>query len=289
MLRIFYLILSAFLTFTILHCLSYQVDASDCKKIKDGCEKKATEDLSSCEDAVCAICNLFDNTSQFNQCMKDCIVNCAEIYGSDLFECANRYDACLKGEVLGYIYIQEDLSSDPNYPFVRMHEVQTHCGYKGGVMKKTSGRISFRLKPTRDICVYEVVQKDTKPSEYEDRFVPTNPKKKKSCCDWRFTVQKDYRFSDTPYSPSVNFRKNLSKPFFVSIDSKRRCLQECLNIPHPLAKIDCSDNNWQGLHNNNWPLVSGYQDSLRDVIIFELNIDEKEINRLKENCIKKKR
>lgn len=188
--------------------------------------------------------------------------------------------------VEGQIKITEDLSAQPKYPF--SHMILPQCGYSGGVKKKSPGFISFRLKPTKDPCIYDIIQKETKPAEYEDRYIPSDLK---HYCDWRISFQKHYRFSNTPYKTYIDFRKNLNNPLFFTIESNIiKGLAQCLNVPHPLANLDFSSSNWTGQHNNNWPLKDGYREDFpQGAIIYELSIDEKEVNRLKENCIKKKK
>lgn len=67
-----------------------------CKVIKLECEKKAAEDLETCELAVCGACNLLKSLSEIKECMDKCHNDCAKTYGGDLAECTNSYNTCRK-------------------------------------------------------------------------------------------------------------------------------------------------------------------------------------------------
>lgn len=74
----------------------HRVVCDPCKVIKLECEKKAAEDLETCELAVCGACNLLKSLSEIKECMDKCHNDCVKTYGGDLAECTNSYNTCRK-------------------------------------------------------------------------------------------------------------------------------------------------------------------------------------------------
>lgn len=184
--------------------------------------------------------------------------------------------------VEGKIRITEDWSALPSHP-LKAQLVMPICGYQGGSTKKVPALLAFRLKPTKDPCVYEIVDKGGSASIYEERYVPSN----RNCCDYQYASSKLYRLSDKPAPSVVNLRKSPEKPLSVSISNRHTYTAECLNAPpkSPLRKIDYSGE-WD-LHNNLWPLKNGHVDDIK-TSRFELIIDEKEVKELKNRCARGK-
>ncbi|MCP9456638.1 MAG: hypothetical protein NNA18_11090 [Nitrospira sp.] len=182
--------------------------------------------------------------------------------------------------VEGKIRITEDWTS--SHPLKSML-VMPNCGYQGGATKKVPAFLAFRLKPTKDPCLYEVIDKGSSPSVYEERYVPSNRK----CCDYQYASSKLYRLSDTPAPSVVDLRNSPEKFLSVSITNRHTYTAECLNAPprSPLRKIDYSGE-WD-LHNNLWPLKNGHVDDIK-TSRFELIIDEKEVKELKNRCVRGK-
>jgi len=186
--------------------------------------------------------------------------------------------------VEGKIKIEEDWSSLPANPLnPRSGMSPPVCAYKEGPTSKTAGWITFRLQRTKDTCVYEVVERDNAPSLYEERLIPA-----KRCCDYKYRSSKTYKLSsDGARHLFVNFRNNPARPFSVRISNQQSYTAECLNAPpsSPMRKIEYSGD-WD-LHNNSWPLKNGYRDDIGSTS-FELVIDDREVERLRDRCKKGK-
>ncbi len=151
------------------------------------------------------------------------------------------------------------------------------CNYSSTVLKNVPAVIKFRLKPSDDPCRYEVVQKGTAPSSSECLNTPSDMK---HCLKFSISHQADYRLTEA----YVDFRKNPDRPFFFSTDIQAKISIKFLNVPAP--PMPDRETGWQPHHGNNWPLADGYQDEV--LPLYQLRIDEKEVDRLKENCLKKK-
>lgn len=184
--------------------------------------------------------------------------------------------------VEGKIKIEEDWSSLPANPInPRSGMSPPQCAYTEGPINKTPGWITFRLRPTKDPCMYEVVEFDKTPSVYNERYIPANRK----CCDYKYHSQKNYKLtSDGTGKTIVDFRNNPARPLSVYISNTQSYTAECLNFPL-MPKIDYSGD-WD-LHNNAWPLKNGFVDDIRSAK-FELVIDDKEVEKLRNRCKKGK-
>jgi len=187
--------------------------------------------------------------------------------------------------VEGRIEITEDIPESSSFQNIMSSMLIPKCGYSGGTVTKTPGQISFRPKPTKDPCYYEVVQKDTKPSEHQFRYTPS-PANYKKCCDWQFIDQMTYKFVNTPYKASLDFKKDPNKPFYFSIESERNFSSRCLQAPQSAIKEE--HGKWHPQHNNNWPMTNGYRETF-GTSTYLLYIDEKEVNKLRDNCLKRKK
>jgi hypothetical protein len=187
--------------------------------------------------------------------------------------------------VEGRIEITEDIPESSNFMNIMSSMLIPKCGYSGGAVTKKPGQISFRLKPTKDPCYYEVIQKDTKPSEHQVRYTPS-PANYENCCDWQFINQMTYKFVNAPYKVSIDFKKDPNRSFYFSIESQKNFLNRCLQAPQSTIKEEHAE--WHPQHNNNWPITNGYRETF-GTFTYMLYIDEKEVTRLKDNCFKRKK
>ncbi|GAB6184176.1 hypothetical protein [Thermodesulfovibrio hydrogeniphilus] len=151
------------------------------------------------------------------------------------------------------------------------------CQYTGKNVKSVPGVISFRLKPTKDNCYYEVVTNEAKPSDFEFEYIPLGEKR---CFHFSVLNNSEYRL-DKAY---VDFRKNHQKPLYFSTSANWKTWIKVHN--YPISIPDTQSQGWKPHHGNNLPLIDGYKD---DVLpLYNLRIDEKEAKKLLEKCQKKK-
>ena len=173
---------------------------------------------------------------------------------------------------------------------------ENDCGYTGEVVYEHPSKINFRLKPSKDPCYYEVVQKEPTPLKYKYVFTPADME---SCAKMTQTYEGNFRLKNAV----VNFRKNSQRPFSFEIDNKFKAstLVETLSAP-PIVIPNESD--WSAGLGGKWPLIDGYRTPVPEVFesyiivggegvggiggYMELKIDNKEVQRLKERCFKKK-
>jgi|GEM_PF-1922517 len=173
---------------------------------------------------------------------------------------------------------------------------ENDCGYTGEVVYENPSIINFRLKPSKDPCYYEVVQKESSPLKYEYVFTPAD---RDICSKMTQTYEGNFRLKNAV----VNFRKNSQRPFSFEIDNKYKASTVAETLGAPPIVIQ-NENDWSGLTGGEWPLINGYRSPVPEVfetyIIFggdgmggigyyvELQINEKEVQSLRERCLKKK-
>lgn len=177
-----------------------------------------------------------------------------------------------KGEAR--IIITENVASAPAFQATISSEPE--CGYSGGIVKNSPGEILFRIKPTKDPCYYEIVQKNSKPSQHELKYTPVDIE---SCCVFSLMVERDYYFVKN--KTYINFKKSLKKPFYFEIKDQTKYSVHCY--------ITQQRNFAHELYESNWPLSNGYQENLAGQFFIKLSIDEKEVKAMRNNCVKKKR
>lgn len=153
------------------------------------------------------------------------------------------------------------------------------CQYKGGPIKKEPGYLIFRLRPTKDPCIYEVEEKDSIPSIYEERYIPVDTE---HCCIFSYREERMFKFSGKPV---VNFNKSLNKPFFLTIDNSGKSIINCPPAP-PITQSFPWGEGSQGYPS--WPLKNGYVDDIIKSMKYELIIDDKEVEKLIKRCTKKR-